>query len=84
MERCYLKGETGDRLNAVLSAAGYNIRWLLRMIVKKGLGLFLRPVQAGVMGALAGLVCVVWFVVLWGAFWARNVASRTLESRSVL
>ncbi len=36
MERCYLKGEMGDRLNAVLSAAGYNMRWLLRMIAKKG------------------------------------------------
>ncbi len=36
MGRCHLKGETGDRLHAVLCAAGYNIRWLLRMIVKKG------------------------------------------------
>jgi IS5 family transposase len=35
MNRCYLKGELGDRLHAVLCAAGYNIRWLLRMIVKK-------------------------------------------------
>ena len=41
MDRCHLKGETGDRIHAVLCAAGYNIRWLLRMIVKKGLGLFL-------------------------------------------
>ena len=36
MNRCYLKGEQGDRLNAVLCAAGYNIQWLLRMIAKKG------------------------------------------------
>jgi IS5 family transposase len=36
MDRCHLKGETGDRLHTVLCAAGYNIRWLLRMIVKKG------------------------------------------------
>lgn len=36
MERCHLKGETGDRLHAVLCAAGYNIKWLLRMIAKKG------------------------------------------------
>jgi len=35
MDRCHLKGEQGDRLHAVLCAAGYNIRWLLRMIVKK-------------------------------------------------
>jgi len=37
MDRCPLKGETGDRLHAVLCAAGYNIRWLLRMIAKKGI-----------------------------------------------
>jgi len=37
MDRCHLKGETGDRLYAVLCAAGYNIHWLLRMITKKGL-----------------------------------------------
>ncbi len=37
MDRCHLKGEMGDRLHAVLCAAGYNLRWLLRMIAKKGL-----------------------------------------------
>lgn len=37
MDRCHLKGETGDRLHAVLCAAGYNIRWLLRMIGRKGI-----------------------------------------------
>jgi len=36
MGRCHLKGEMGDRLHAVLCAAGYNIMWLLRMIAKKG------------------------------------------------
>lgn len=39
MGRCYLKGEMGDGINAVLAAASYNIRWLLRQIVKKGLAL---------------------------------------------
>ena len=43
MDRCHLKGEIGDRLHAVLCAAGYNIRWLLRMITRKGIS-FLRPV----------------------------------------
>ena len=51
MDRCYLKGERGDRLNAVLCAAGYNIQWLLRMIAKKGVtflrGLYLRLCEAG-------------------------------------
>ncbi len=36
MGRCHFKGAQGDRLHAVLCAAGYNIRWLLRMIAKKG------------------------------------------------
>jgi IS5 family transposase len=47
MGRCHLKGETGDRLHAVLCAAGYNLKWLLRMIAKRGVAflwkhLFLR------------------------------------------
>jgi transposase, IS5 family len=37
MERCWLKGATGDALHAVLCAAGFNIRWLLRAIAAKGL-----------------------------------------------
>ncbi|MBK7717734.1 MAG: transposase [Simplicispira sp.] len=36
MDRYPLKGELGDSVHAVLCAAGYNIRWLLRMIAKKG------------------------------------------------
>jgi IS5 family transposase len=40
MNRCHLKGANGDAIHAVLCAAGYNIRWLLRMIRKKGLGLY--------------------------------------------
>ncbi|BFG80002.1 IS5-like element IS1478 family transposase [Paraburkholderia terrae] len=38
MQRCWLKGQTGDALHAVLCAAGYNLRWLLRAIVRLGLG----------------------------------------------
>jgi IS5 family transposase len=41
MDRCHLKATEGDALHAVLWAAGYNIRWLLGMIVKKDLGLLL-------------------------------------------
>jgi IS5 family transposase len=32
-------------LHAVLCAAGFNISWLLRMIAKKGIGLYLRLLQ---------------------------------------
>jgi transposase, IS5 family len=37
MDRCWLQGATGDALHAVLCAAGFNIRWLLRAIARKGL-----------------------------------------------
>ena len=41
MIRCYLKGSTGDALHAISCAAGYNIRWLMRAIMRLGLkGLF--------------------------------------------
>ncbi len=41
MDRCWLKGAEGDALHAVLCAAGFNIRWLLRAIDRLGLaGLF--------------------------------------------
>ena len=50
MNCCPLKGELGDSVHAVLCAAGYNIRWLLRMIAKKGVPflrrLYLRLCQA--------------------------------------
>jgi IS5 family transposase len=41
MDRCWLKGQDGDALHAVLCAAGLNIRWLLRAIVRLGLGALL-------------------------------------------
>lgn len=46
MDRCWLKGATGDALHAVLCAAGYNIRWLLRAIVRLGLKGLFAPVFA--------------------------------------
>jgi IS5 family transposase len=52
MNRCHLKGSNGDSLHAVLCAAGFNIRWLLRMIAKKGISLFLRLLQVSGLGQL--------------------------------
>ena len=47
MDRCWLQGALGDALHAISCAAGYNLRWLLRAIVRLGLGsLFLRLLQA--------------------------------------
>ncbi len=34
MERNYLKGRDGDRINAVLAAAGYNFSLLLRWLAE--------------------------------------------------
>ena len=41
MDRCWLSGSSGDALHAVLCAAGFNIRWLLRAITAKGLTVLL-------------------------------------------
>ena len=37
MDKCWLKGSEGDALHAVLCAAGFNIRWLLRAIAAQAL-----------------------------------------------
>ena len=46
MDRCWLKGADGDALHAVLCAAGFNIRWLLRAIAKMGLAALLLALTA--------------------------------------
>jgi IS5 family transposase len=38
MERCWLQGEQGDAIHAVLCAAGYNLRWLMRAIARLNIG----------------------------------------------
>jgi len=44
MDRCWLQGQLGDALHTVLCAAGYNLRWLLRAMVRLGLkAVLLRP-----------------------------------------
>ena len=37
MQRCWLQGETGDALHALCCAIGYNLRWLMRAVVRLGL-----------------------------------------------
>lgn len=56
MNRCHLKGAQGDALHAVLCAAGYNIRWLLRMIRKKGVRLYLSLIRLLGLSGLSGLI----------------------------
>ena len=43
---CHLKGSIGYRLHRVLCNMGFNIRWLLRMIVKRALAFF-APAEGG-------------------------------------
>jgi len=43
MSRCHLKGRIGDAIHAVLCAAGFNMKWLLRMIARKGIRPFFAP-----------------------------------------
>lgn len=43
MNRCHLKGKIGDAIHAVLCAAGFNMKWLLRMIARKGIRPFFIP-----------------------------------------
>ena len=54
MGRCHFKGSIGDSIHAVLCAAGYNIRWLMRMILKHGIRRFLRLIFAGMVRANEG------------------------------
>jgi IS5 family transposase len=56
MDRCYLKGEFGDKLHAVPCAAGYNVKWLLRAIGRKGLTGFLRLLTAQTAAAIAASI----------------------------
>ena len=49
-------GEIGDRLHVVLCAAGYNVRWLLRAIARKGLKAPLLLLPAGLAAAITRAV----------------------------
>ncbi len=54
MDRCWLQGQLGDALHAVLCAAGYNLRWLLRAMVRLGLAVaFLRSMLCWLMATLS-------------------------------
>ena len=72
MNRCHVKGLKGDSFHAVLCAAGFNIRWLLRMIVKKGIGLFLHLLQVAALGQIA--------LELWQIFISPQLKSGSMNS----
>ena len=57
MIRCHLQGSTGDALHAIACAAGYNIRWLMRAMLRLGLkGLF--ALQALLLLCLVHASCI--------------------------
>jgi IS5 family transposase len=60
MDRCHLKGEIGDRLHAVLCAAGDNIRWLLRAIARKALKALLRLLPSPAVAAVLAWIADHW------------------------
>jgi IS5 family transposase len=77
MDRCWLQGALGDALHALSCAAGYNIRWLLRAIVRLGLKVvFLRLFLT----AMAGLEKVKSTYAQRAAAWMRSVAARLIWS----
>jgi IS5 family transposase len=56
MDRCWLQGESGDALHAVLCGAGYNLRWLMRAVQRLGLkALLLRLQLDAMLRAISGL-----------------------------
>ncbi len=56
MDRCWLRGALGDALHAVLCAAGYNLRWLLRAMARMGLNaLSLRPIPDALMRPVSAI-----------------------------
>ena len=42
MEKCYLKGELGDKINVILAAATYNLRQWIRLRLDLFFVLFLK------------------------------------------
>lgn len=60
MDRCWLQGAVGDALHSISCAAGYNLRWLMRAIVRLGISpFFLRLLQA-VLSQARGLQARYW------------------------
>lgn len=58
MDRCWMSGANGDALHALSCALGYNVRWLLRALLRKArkaLACLLQMVTAQGEQAIAGL-----------------------------
>ena len=58
MQRCWLQGATGDALHALCCALGYNLRWLMRAVVRL---------------SLKGLLLCLFWLVYWARFAASSL-----------
>ncbi len=77
MDRCWLQGALGDALHALSCAPGYNIRWLMRAIVRLGLRVvFLRLLLAALMAPMARPSSAKSSYASRLAAWARSGAAR--------
>ena len=77
LDRCWLQGALGDALHALSCALGYNIRWLMRAIVRLGIGVvFLRLFLAAVMAPMALQSSAKSSYASRLAAWARSGAGR--------
>jgi len=63
MDKCWLKGAEGDALHAVLCAAGFNIRWLMRVLLRQAQAGDLKHAFYALMGLCAG-----WFTGITAMF----------------
>lgn len=69
MQRCWLQGQRGDALHALCCALGYNLRWLMRAVLRLGLKSL--------------LLCI--HMMLWVQAVARfkSTEPRTVQTRSL-
>ncbi len=85
MDRCWLQGAMGDALHALSCAAGCNIRWLLRAIVRLGFGGLFYALSA----VIACLACLLqampaWTTVTQPALTPKRRPSAHLPAASVV
>lgn len=76
MVRCWLTGVMGEALNAVLAAAGFNLRWFMRTILGRRIRAFLRaserPRQTESRAASALITAALASVGIFGALPGRQ------------
>ena len=88
MDRCWLQGALGDALHSISCAAGYNLRWLMRAIVRLGIGpIFLRLLRCALLRPLTAPTAIASQTSV-RTHWLRNliagVRTEKFDSRQFL